>query len=782
MSFQSVSNNFVSRPGSISDFMAEAASRVGSEPATELASFRTLIGQAGIYYNASSRILVVTRDGMSLEGIDFRGVSVYVQANNVTLSNVRFDASQGEVGVRGVSGYANLTIDHATFDGLKLDKHYLPVLATGTNTTVTNSLFVNLPSDAITLASGRITNNVIDGGGYATGAHADAIAISGIRTNGPILIENNVIDWRNEPDARADTNNAVRITSDKGPVSDITVSQNVLLGGAYSVGVEEDWGGRGSIKDVSVVDNVIDAGVYGTLFPSRPADLVFEDNVRALGAGARAGSESIGATVSASTAGLATLSGTGGNDALAGRNAAEFFKGGEGQDWISGGAGNDVIEGGGGRDYLTGGAGKDTFVYRTFDKGRGDQIYDFARGQDKIHLAELPGAPTKASGWTWLGDEGFTGCPWQLRQQIQANGTTMIELDRDGDMKADLQIEFDGVHHFTTADFILAVAAAQPAEPPSAIVVPPAKSAAELEAAAFSGADTLTGTTGIDVLKGYAGDDTYTVNHVNDQVIEAANQGTDTVLASTSYGLAAGQAVEKLYAADPNVRTLIDLTGNEIDNVIRGSVARNVLDGGEGVDIMTGLGGDDTYVVDNVADQVIEAVGGGYDTVLTTVSYTLAVGQEIEVLATRSPTLTANLTLTGNNYANTIRGGAGNDTLDGGYNYDVLQGGAGADTFAFSTSLGIYNVDRVVDFSSVEGDTVQLSKRAFGALSPGVLQESQFKDITGGAAVDASDRILYDRDSGRLFYDADGSGAAVATHFATLDNHALITSNDFFIV
>ncbi|MFC6773202.1 M10 family metallopeptidase C-terminal domain-containing protein [Methylobacterium gregans] len=126
--------------------------------------------------------------------------------------------------------------------------------------------------------------------------------------------------------------------------------------------------------------------------------------------------------------------------------------------------------GGAGRDYLAGGAGKDVFLYRGLDVGR-DLISDFEHGRDRLDLAELPGAPRQAAAWIWLGSERFTGAAWQLRSVATATGTTLLQLDADGDQKTDLEIEFSGQHSFSAADFILGTAAgpatAHPAVPPS---------------------------------------------------------------------------------------------------------------------------------------------------------------------------------------------------------------------------------------------------------------------------------------------------------------------------
>ena len=292
------------------------------------------------------------------------------------------------------------------------------------------------------------------------------------------------------------------------------------------------------------------------------------------------------------------------------------------------------------------------------------------------------------------------------------------------------------------------------------------------------GANILDGGTGADILSGRGGDDLYYVDNSGDDVREAIKGGVDTIYTTVSYTLQAGSEVEIVRLVPDSSTQALNLTGNEFANTLVGNDGANILDGKGGVDTLSGRGGDDTYYVDSSADDVRESVGGGMDTIFTSVNFVLGAGKEVETLQASG---TGVVNITANEFSNTVIGNQASNQLNGGRGADYLTGGAGNDTFLFNTALGNGNIDHITDLSAVD-DRIALSKSAFAALGVGALTIGAFKDIGApGAVVDSTDRIIYDHGTGALFYDSDGSGSASAIQFATLDNKALLTYQDFLV-
>ncbi len=201
------------------------------------------------------------------------------------------------------------------------------------------------------------------------------------------------------------------------------------------------------------------------------------------------------------------------------------------------------------------------------------------------------------------------------------------------------------------------------------------------------GKNILDGGLGADRMVGGAGNDTYLVDNINDVIAEKAEEGVDGVRSSVSYTLS--NHVENLALLGTSN---INATGNALDNKLYGNEGKNILDGGLGADGMTGGAGNDTYVVDNINDVVVEKADEGVDGVRSNISYTLT--NHVENLALLG---TSNINATGNALDNKLYGNEGNNILDGGLGADRMTGGVGNDTYL------VDNINDVVVEKAEEG-------------------------------------------------------------------------------
>lgn len=194
-------------------------------------------------------------------------------------------------------------------------------------------------------------------------------------------------------------------------------------------------------------------------------------------------------------------------------------------------------------------------------------------------------------------------------------------------------------------------------------------------------ADWLEGTTGADTLNGRGGNDTLEGGGGNDLIqgglgddfvsyaeLTAASQAVSVNLAT---GRAIGAAGFDTLSGIEHVLTGAgndSLIGNDLANALSGGAGDDTLAGGTGYDALVGGAGDDLFFVSELADVVLEGDGDGADTIITSVSVTLA--DYVETLRIADGVFGITITggmgddvLIGNGLANTFIGGAGDDVI-----------------------------------------------------------------------------------------------------------------------
>lgn len=273
-----------------------------------------------------------------------------------------------------------------------------------------------------------------------------------------------------------------------------------------------------------------------------------------------------------------------------------------------------------------------------------------------------------------------------------------------------------------------------------------------------------------DIVRGYDGNDVFEVFTFHSDYY--GESGNDTFYSSGFNNLFDGgsgtDAISyELQDEDPDLAGLgvvVDLRGGyaytkgtdyeetlvSIENAV-GSGAADRLYGSSGVNKLWGSTGND-YIYGDAGNDSLYGEGGN-DSVL------------------------------GGSGNDLLSGGSGNDRLAGGSGVDRLFGNAGADRFLFNTALSAStNVDLIEDFS-VADDTIELDNAIFTRFTAtGGISAGMFVNDTSGVAHDTNDFLIYDRDTGDLFYDSNGSGAGGQVLFAELDANLSLTYGDFLIV
>lgn len=426
----------------------------------------------------------------------------------------------------------------------------------------------------------------------------------------------------------------------------------------------------------------------------------------------------------------------GGNDTITVGSGSSTLRGGEGDDIVTViGSGDNVLDGGSGADTMSGGVGDDTYMV----DDRGDQVREMQnQGNDTVHASISYTLGDNVENLVLAGQAAIDGTGNAGNNALTGNNAANLLDGANGD---DVMSGGDGDDTYVveSAGDRVSEAVGQGLDSVRASVS--YTLGQNVENLILTGHDALTGRgnelanmlqgndaanvldgkAGADVMVGGGGNDTYYVDHAGDRVIEQAGAGTDTVRSTISYVL--GDNVETLRLGGS---VHLDGTGNALSNTIYGNGSVNHIDGGAGADRMFGGDGNDTYVVDNVGDRVIEKAGEGTDSVRSSVNFILSDNVENLTLTGSSATNGTGNSLNNVIYGNDagdrlngaagndrIVGGSGNDTVIGGGGKDLLTGGGGADRFVFgSADFGgktAGTADVVKDFSHAQGDKIDLS-------------------------------------------------------------------------
>lgn len=380
------------------------------------------------------------------------------------------------------------------------------------------------------------------------------------------------------------------------------------------------------------------------------------------------------------------LIGGGGNDILIGSDGDDFLKGDGGSDTLEGGGGADDLYGGDGVDRLLGGAGNDSLYSGTgadfLYGGTGDDTLRGGGGGDLLNGGD--GADSL------FGGDGADNL-------IGLEGADYIEGGTGWDT-------LDG----------------------------------------NEGDDHLFGGFGSDTMRGGGGDDVLDGGHGADRIVGGTGFNTLSFATATS-GLLADLDVRfgdlmTGFAAGDDYVGLHGLIGSDFNDNLRGALADNVLEAGDGDDWLFGRWGNDTLYGGQGDDTLLGGSGADYidggsgnDTLNLRESY---VGVRVDLMDSSVNTGVGkgdiyvsieNIlgsrrgigdSLRGDNEDNLIDGRegddylfgrGGDDTIIGGQGNDVLNGGADADVFVFNTGA-----DVVQDFRTSEGDTLAFDPILWG--------------------------------------------------------------------
>ena len=393
--------------------------------------------------------------------------------------------------------------------------------------------------------------------------------------------------------------------------------------------------------------------------------------------------------------GIENLSGSAYADILEGDAGANRLDGGAGEDWLSyagsdagvdvrlrngTGAGghaegdvfagfeniegsdyNDIFGGDSNENHLSGGDGNDGLWGSS-----GNDVLEGGAGADRLY-----GGPDIDTVVYWNSDAAVTiNLGDGTGEGGHAEGDTIAEVENvDGSRFNDVLEGNDGANRLFGGD-------------------------GDDELKGGGGDDVLEGGAGADRLDGGTGIDTVLYRDSNEAVTVNLNDGTVTG------GHAEGDVITNV---ERIIGSVYDdtLVGGDGADWFDGNNGDDVLEGGAGADRLNGGTGTDTVVYRNSNAAVTVNLGNG------TFTGGHAEGDEIFNVESIEGSDYDDV-LTGDNSANRLYGGEGNDVLEGGEGIDWLDGGAGTDTVTYENSKEWMRVNLLFNegSSDVSDDTI----------------------------------------------------------------------------
>src|SRR5579871_2306349 len=416
---------------------------------------------APYFYDPVYNRIIVKQAGVVLSGIDFGDTTLTIMADNVTVKNCTFEPTTQVYSIT-TGATSGAVVQNCTFTGPTTSTRLESFIASGLPITIKDNSFIDSPSDAIHVNAGTITGNYFSGSGYENGAHADAIWVSG--TNAPVTITNNFIDETPSANASTGANSAVRITTESGNTTNVTITDNYMLGGNYPV--EVGLGANGVFTNVNVSNNYVGFGLYGNFYPgnitgvTETGNVVFDFRNAAYSTTAWAAyaaqpsptartitSTGLGIVNDSATV-ATTLYGAGNSQIrMTGNNSFTNFVGGYGRQGLSLGLGANIVT--------------ELSVSDSSWESGTDYVGAFDPGKDVVDLSHIDADLTTpgTQNFTYIGNADFSGTGAQVRwYQDPTAGITYVDAKLAGDTSADLSIVFYGMPTLSAANFALTAA------------------------------------------------------------------------------------------------------------------------------------------------------------------------------------------------------------------------------------------------------------------------------------------------------------------------------------